>query len=194
MIQNKNNRQWFLKKINRVRIITGVILGIFITLIAASVTIYSIFDEELHVYSFAKILFIIVLMLLIMVLVLNLFFFKSYTEVLRIMNDDDLQTLIQISESRFWLEKYLPSFIIYSGKIRIFTWLRQPDFYFSELKEIQIKTNIFTRGRQNKLVIFKKTKGRSFFFSIDSNPVQRKHLLEKAVVYHPEIIIKGDLY
>jgi len=194
MMQNKNDRQWFLKKINRVRIITDVILGIFITLIAACIVICSIFDEELHAYSFAKILFIIVLMLLIMVLVLNLFFFKSYTEVLKIMNDEDLQTLIQISESRFWLEKYLPSFIIYSGKIRIFTWLRQPDFYFSELKEIQIKTHIFTRGRQNKLVIFKKTKGRSFFFSIDSNPVQRKHLLEKAVVYHPEIIIKDDLY
>ena len=194
MMQNKNDRQWFLKKINRVRIITGVILGIFITLIAACIVICSIFDEELHAYSFAKILFIIVLMLLIMVLVLNLFFFKSYTEVLKIMNDEDLQTLIQISESRFWLEKYLPSFIIYSGKIRIFTWLRQPDFYFSELKEIQIKTHIFTRGRQNKLVIFKKTKGGSFFFSIDSNPVQRKHLLEKAVVYHPEIIIKDDLY
>lgn len=59
------------------------------------------------------------------------------------------------------------------------------------LLKFQSVPNYFSRGRQNKLVIFKKLKGGSFFLGMDSNPAQQKHLLNKAVEYNPNIIIKN---
>ncbi|MDR6132350.1 UNVERIFIED_CONTAM: hypothetical protein QE387_003758 [Pseudacidovorax intermedius] len=116
-------------------------------------------------------------------------FFKGYLEVIGVMTDEDLETMEKLEKTRWWLEKQLPSFIIYSGKIRVFKLYSQPDISFTELSEILIRPNYFSRGRQNKLVIFKKSKGGSFFFGMDSNPAQEEHLLNKAVEYNPNIII-----
>lgn len=193
-MNNQEYRELFLRKINRNKIITMILLGIFMILVAAFIIVYTFFYKSLQLpsYGYALPLFIIQFIILMITLILSISFFRSYIDVLAIMNDEDLETLKKISGSRSWLEKYLPSFIIYSGKIRVFKWFQQPEFYFTELKEIKIKTFVFTRGQQNRLVIFKKLKGGSFFFAIDNNSVQRKHLLEKAVEYNPNIMIEGS--
>lgn len=164
-MQNDEYRKLLLSKIFMSKIIIIVILAIFITITAAGVVIYTLFNKQLNLptESFVSTLFTILLILLIIVLILSIRFLRSYREVLILMSNDDLKTLKQINESRFWLEKFLPSFIIYSGQIRVFTWFRQPDFHFTELKEIKIKASVFARGRQNKIVSFKTIKGSSFF-------------------------------
>jgi len=189
-------RTLFLRKINRKKIITGVLLGLFIVIVATFVIVYTFFSEQLQLpdYSYVVPLFMIQLAILITVLFQSISFFRSYEKVLFSMNDEDLETLKKISESRSWLDRYLPSFIIYSGKIKVFKWLGKSEFYFKELKEIKIKTSVFTRGRQNRLVIFSKVDGGTFFFAMDNNTVQRKHLLEKAVAYNPNIIIEGGMH
>jgi hypothetical protein len=189
-------RAQFLKKINRNKIIAAILLGIFIVLVASFIIIYTFFDKQLQLPSYRYVLplFVIQLIILVVTLILSISFFRSYGDVLATMNAEDLAILKQISESRSWPDKYLPSFIIYSGKIRVFTWLRQPEFHFTELKELTVKTNIFTRGKQNRLVIFNKVNGGSFFFAVDNNSAQKRHLIEKAVEYNPNIIIKGNMH
>jgi len=195
-MDNKEYRDLFLRKINTGRIITGIILGICIIVLASLIIVYTFFGKQLQLpdYSYFLPLYLIQLTLFIAALMCSISFFGSYKKVLTVINDKDLETLKKIGESRFWLERYLPSFIIYSGKIRVFKWFRQPEFYFTELKGIKLKTNVFTRGGQNRLVIFNKLKGGTFFFAIDNNSIQRKHLLEKAVEYNPNIVIEGNTY
>ncbi|WP_312175725.1 hypothetical protein [Chryseobacterium sp.] len=192
----KEYRAQFLKKINRNKIIAAILLGIFIVLVASFIIIYTFFDKQLQLPSYRYVLplFVIQLIILVVTLILSISFFRSYGDVLATMNAEDLAILKQISESRSWPDKYLPSFIIYSGKIRVFTWLRQPEFHFTELKELTVKTNIFTRGKQNRLVIFNKVNWGSFFFAVDNNSAQKRHLIEKAVEYNPNIIIKGNMH
>jgi len=195
-MDNNEYRAKFLTKINSNKIITGIILGIFIVLVASFIIVYTFFGKQLQLPSYGYVvpLFVIQFIILLTTFILSISFFRSYGEVLAVMNANDLETLKQISESRSWPERYLPSFIIYSGKIRVFKWLRQPEFHFTELKEITIKTNIFTRGKQNRLVIFHKVNGCTFFFAVDNNSAQKRHLIEKAVEYNPNIIIKGNMH
>ncbi|WP_261511131.1 hypothetical protein [Chryseobacterium paludis] len=133
----------------------------------------------------------IILFPLIILVALSTFsmsFFKSYAEVIKIINDEDLAQLETMNQSRSWIEKYLPSFIIYSGKIRVFKLFKQPDFYFKDLSKISIRT-FYNRGGQNHLVILKKIQGGSYFFSISNSFLQQKHLIEKAMEYNPNIIV-----
>lgn len=186
-------RELFLRTIGTMKIIAIIFLGLFIFIVAAVMIFYTFFSKPLQLPNddFILLLLITQFIILCATLFLSISFFRSYKNVLTTINDEDLKTLKKISESRFWLNKYLPSFIIYSGKIRVFKWLNQPEFYFSEIKEIKIKT-MFTRGSQNKLVIFKKLKGGSFFFAIDNNPIQQKHLFDKALEYNPSILIRDS--
>lgn len=188
----KNYRELLLKKIGHIKRITLSILGTCITFIAVGISVllyYSSRDRNdftIYMTLFGLFFFIVV------GIFIN-FFFKSYVEVINVMTHQDLEVLEGLSESRWWIEKYLPSFIIYSGQIRIFKLYRQPKLYFIEIDEISIRPNYFSRSRQTKLVIFKKLKGGNCFFSMDSNPVQQKHLLDKAIENNPKIIIKTDI-
>ncbi|WP_322924826.1 MULTISPECIES: hypothetical protein [unclassified Chryseobacterium] len=174
------------------KIIASIFLGLFVCIVATVMIFYIFFSKRLQLpsYDLTLLLALTQFVILLATLIFSISFFRSYKNVLTTINDEDLETLRKISESRFWLNRYLPSFIIYSGKIKVFKWFSQPEFYFSELKEIKIKT-MFTRGSQNKLVIFKKLKGGSFFFAIDNNQIQQKHLFDKAIEYNPNILI-GD--
>lgn len=194
-MDNNDYRKLFLRKISILKIITITLLGLFIVIVATLIMFYTFFSKQLQLprYDLTLLLLIIQFTILVATLFLSLSFFRSYKKVLTTNNDEDLQTLKKIQESRSWLGKYLPSFIIYSGKIRVYKWFSQPEFYFSELKEIKMRT-LFTRGKQNRLVIFKKLKGGSFFFAIDNTPIQRKHLADKAVEYNHDIIIEGSIH
>jgi len=176
------------------KIITSIFLGLFIGVVSILIVFYAFFSKQLQLPSsdFTLLLIIIQFIILVATLFLSVSFFRSYKKVLTTINDEDLKTLKRIRESRFWLEKYLPSFIIYSGKIKVFKWLNQPEFCFSELKEISIKTNMLTRGKQNKVVIFKKRRGGSFFFAIDNNPSQIQYLFNKAIESNPNILIEDS--
>lgn len=189
-MDNNNYRELFLRKIGMMKIIASIFLGLFIFIVATVIIFYIFFSKRLQLpsYDFILLLLITQLIILCATMFLSVSFFRSYKNVLATINDEDLETLKKMSESRFWLNKYLPSFIIYSGKIKVFKWFNQPEFYFSDLKEIKIKS-MFTRGKQNKLVIFKKLKGGSFFFAIDNNLTQQKHLFDKAMKYNPNILI-----
>jgi len=87
--------------------------------------------------------------------------------------------------------KYLPSFIIYSVKITVFKVYSQPELYFKDLAEISIQLNYFSKSSQDKIVICRKLNGR-FYFSINGNPTQRKHLTDKAIEYNRALIIKDN--
>lgn len=189
---NKNYRRDLLKKINLIKKITLGIMGSCIILMITGVCILFYYAQTMNTMNFTIYLTSFVLVLLIVAFFFTIFFFRSYDKVINEMNGADLETLEKLSESRSWIEQYLPSFIIYSGKIIVFKFYHQPDLYFTDLTEISIRNNYFTRGKQNKMVIFKKSKGGSCFFSIDSNYLQQKHLLEKALEYNPKIIIKNS--
>lgn len=188
-MQEKNYRDILLKKIGFIRIIFLGIIGFFTAFMAMAIAVLFYYAHGGNNFSIYMVLF--GLLFFIAVGIFINYFFKSYIEVINLITENDLENLERLGESRWWLDKYLPSFIIYSGKIRVFKLYRQPDLYFNELSEISIRTNYFSRSRQNKLVIFKKIKGGSYFFGMDSNPAQQKHLLDKAVEYNPNVIIKN---
>lgn len=184
-----NYREMLLKKISRIRNIILGIIGCCTVFIAAGMGLLLYYEYITKSGRSTIYMMLPGLFLFIGSAVFMRSFFKKYIEVIELMTDEDLQTLETLGQSRRWLEQYFPSFIIYSDKIRIFKLYQQPDISFTELSEISIRPNYFSRNRQNKLVIFKKSKGGSYFFGIDSNPAQQKHLLDKAVTYNPEIII-----
>lgn len=188
---SKNYRELLLKKVNLIKKMTLGIIGfclVFMIIAACTVFYYTYSTFGTINISSCFILFGIIFFTIKGLLMKS--FFKSYNEVITSMNDEDLETLENLDESRSWIEKYLPSFIIYSGKIRIFKLYHQPDLAFTDLTKLSIRPNYFTRGRQNKLVIFRKSNGKTIFFSIDSNPIQHQHLIERALTYNPKIIIK----
>ncbi|WP_027388668.1 hypothetical protein [Chryseobacterium gregarium] len=191
MLKN-NYREVLLKKISRIKKITFGMIGFCIAFMIAGLCILFYYSYKTDItadYSIYSVLFGLCLFIIVGILLRS--FFKSYNEVINEMNNEDLETLEKLGESRSWTEKSLPSFIVYSGKIRVFKLYHQPDFYFTDLTEISIRPNNFTRSRQNQLVIFKKSKGGSYFFGIDSNYLQRNHLIDKAIEYNPKIIIKN---
>jgi len=182
-----------LKKIGLFRSITLGLFGFFTTIIvlgAALVVYYAAISNgnNSSVYIIA-----IGLIIIISMGIFSINFFKSYTAVVSVMTAEDLANLEKVAQSRSWLEQYLPSFIIYSGKIRVFKLYSQPDFYFTELREISIRPHYFSRGTQNKLVIFKNLEGKTYFFGMNSNPIQRQHLFDKALEYNPNILINNNV-
>lgn len=188
----RDYREALLKKISLIKKISFGIIGFCTAFMIAGLCIlfyYSYKTDRTADYSTYSVLFCLCLFITAGIFLRS--FFKSYNEVINEMTNEDLETLEKLGESRSWTEKYLPSFIIYSGKISVFKLYHQPDFYFTDLTEISIRPNNFTRSRQNQLVIFKKSNGGSYFFGIDSNYLQRNHLTDKAIEYHPKIIIKN---
>ncbi|MDR6514726.1 hypothetical protein [Chryseobacterium camelliae] len=186
-----NYRETVLQKVRRLRNIILGIVGFCIAFIAAGMGILLYYGYITNGNSTSVYMMLPGFLIFIGLAVFMRSFFKGYLEVIEVMTDEDLETMERLGKTRWWMEKQLPSFIIYSGKIRVFKLYSQPDFSFTELSEISIRPNYFSRGRQNKLVIFKKAKGGSFFFGMDSNPAQEQHLVDKALEYNPDIIIKN---
>lgn len=188
-MEEKNYRQEILKKINLIKKIFFVLMAFFIVVISASLAVLYYYNYKMNGNYIQVYIILLVLVIITALSIFSISFFKSYGGVIKTMNDEDLATLETLNQSRSWIEKYLPSFIIYSGKIRVFKLMKQPDFYFKDLSEISIRT-FYNRGGQGHIVIFKKTQGGSYFFSINNSFSQQKHLIEKALEYNPNIMIK----
>lgn len=188
----ENYRDLFQNKILFYRRIFFVIIGLCALFNAAAIAVLVYYVRMTNGNYFTVLMVLFGLLLFTGIAVAVTRFFKTHLEVIRMISDSDLEALEKLSKSRWWMEKYLPSFIISSGKITIFKLFRQTDLYFTEISQISIRPNYLSKGRQNKLVIFKKSDGGSYFFGIDSNPFQIQHLLDKAVEYNPDIIIKSN--
>lgn len=136
-----------LKKISRLRNIIFGMVGFCIAFIVSGMGLYYGYITD----SSGTNMYIMLpgLLILIGLAVFMRSFFKGYIEVIKVMTNADLETLKRLGESRWWLEKYFPSFIIYSGKIRVFKLYRQPDISFNELIEISIRPQLLQQ-RQAK--------------------------------------------
>lgn len=113
-MDNNDYRKLFLRKISILKIITITLLGLFIVIVATLIMFYTFFSKQLQLprYDLTLLLLIIQFTILVATLFLSLSFFRSYKKVLTTINDEDLQTLKKIQESRSWLGK-IPSFIYY---------------------------------------------------------------------------------
>lgn len=176
-MQSSNYRAGLLKKINAIRKITFAIMGACIVFIAASSCFLLYHAHKMGASYFSAWLTLFGLFFFLAAVLLLVPFFRKYSDVISNLNGEDTEALRQINESRSWIEKYLPSFIIYSGKIRVFKLYNQQELFFTELAEISIRTNYFSKSRQDRIVIFRKLSGGTYFFGIDGNPAQRTYRL-----------------
>ena len=112
----ENNYRKFL--LEKIRFFSNIILGIisFFTIsimLGIGILFYFGYIEYGDHYSIYIVVFGLLFIFVTGIAVKH--FFKHYVQIMHLMSNSDLETLERISESRWWIEKYLPSFIIHSG-------------------------------------------------------------------------------
>ncbi|SDR03947.1 hypothetical protein SAMN05421664_3241 [Chryseobacterium soldanellicola] len=116
-------------------------------------------------------------------------FFKSYITTLNELSEKESSMFVEQGTSRPFAEQWMPSFIIYQGKVKFFKLFKQPEYDFADIKAIQFKRFNFTKSRQDCRINIQLINGIKHYFHVNGNLSQRTYLKNEALACNPKIII-----